>query len=57
MKINSECCFVGFKNNKLIYERKKCKKEWKRPLNKLIENFRSMYQFCEDDLNRFVSSL
>ena len=57
IKINSECCFVGLKNNKFIYECKKCKKEWKRPLNKLSENFPSVYQFCEGDLNRFVLSL
>ena len=25
-KINSECCYVGLKNNRLIYECKKCKK-------------------------------
>ena len=31
IKINSECCYVGLKNNKLIYECKKCKKEWRRP--------------------------
>ena len=56
-KINSECCFVGLKNNRLIYKCKECKEEWKRPLNKLIENFPSIYQFCEGDLNRFVLSL
>ena len=33
------------------------KEEWKRPLNKLIENFPSIYRFCEGDLNRFVLSL
>ena len=31
IKINSECCFDGLKNNRLIY---KCK-EWKRPINQL----------------------
>ena len=45
IKINSECCFVGLKNNKLIYKCKECKEEWKRPLNKLIENFPSIYHF------------
>ena len=54
IKINSECCFAGFKNNKLIYKCKKCKEEWKRPLNKLIENFPSIYQFYNGDLNKFV---
>ena len=42
IKTNSECCFVGLKNNKLIYKYKECKEEWKRPLNKLIESFPSM---------------
>ena len=26
IKINSECCFVGLKNDRLIYKRKECKK-------------------------------
>ena len=45
-KINSECCFVGLKNNRLIYKCKECKEEWKRPINELIENFPNTYQFC-----------
>ena len=32
IKINSEFCFVGLKNNKFVYKCKECKKEWKRPL-------------------------
>ena len=56
-KINSECCFVGLKNNRLIYKCKECKEEWKRPLNKLTENFPSTYQFFKDNLNRFVMLL
>ena len=51
---NSECCFVGLKNDRLIYKCKECKEEWKRPLNKLIENFPNTYQFCDGDLNEFV---
>ena len=54
IKIYSECCFVGLKNNRLIYKCKQCKEEWKRPINELIENFPSIYQFCNDDLNKFV---
>ena len=57
IKINSECCNVGLKNNRLIYKCKECTEEWKRPLNNLIESFPSIYQFCEGDLNRFVLSL
>ena len=44
-KINSKCCFVGLNNNRLIYRYKKCKEEWKRPINELIENFPGIYQF------------
>ena len=36
---------------------KEWKKEWKRPLNKLIENFPSIYQFCNGNLNKFVMLL
>ena len=39
IKINSECCFVGLKNNRLIYRCKECKEEWKRPINELIKKF------------------
>ena len=42
---------------KLIYKWKKGKKEWIRPLNKLIESFPRTYQFCNDDLNKFVMFL
>ena len=57
IKINSECCFVGLKNNRLIYKRKECKEEWERSLNKLIENFPNTYQFCEVNLNLFIMLL
>ena len=53
IKINSEC-FVGSKSKRLIYKCKKCEEEWKRSINELIENFPSVYQFCNDDLNKFV---
>ena len=32
IKINSECCLVGLKNNRLTYKCKECKEEWKTPL-------------------------
>ena len=54
IKINSECCFVGLKNNRLIYRCKECNEEWKRPINELIEKFSGIYQFCNGDLNKFV---
>ena len=46
VKINSECCFVGLKNNELIYRCRECKKEWKRPISELIKKFPSVYLFC-----------
>ena len=45
VNIDSECCFVELKNNRLIYKCKECKEERKRPINELIENFPSVYQF------------
>ena len=36
IKINSECCFVGLKNNRLTYRCKECKEELKIPINELI---------------------
>ena len=54
IKINSECCFVGLKNNRLIYRCKECKEEWKRPINELIEKFPGIFQFCNANLNKFV---
>ena len=54
IKINSECCFVGLKNDRLIYRWKECKEEWKRPINELIKKFPSIYQFCNSNHNKFA---
>ena len=54
IKINSECCFVGLKNKRLIYKCKECKEDWKIPINELIKTFQSVYQFCNGDLNKFI---
>ena len=54
IKINPECCFVGLKNNRLIYRCKGCKEEWKRQTNELIEKFPGKYQFCNGNLKKFV---
>ena len=54
IKINLECCFVGLKNNRLIYKCKERKEECQRPINELIEKFPGIYQFCYGDLNKFV---
>ena len=57
IKINSECCFVGLKNTRLIYKCKECKEEWQRPIHELSKNFPSIYQFCNGNLNKFVMLL
>ena len=55
IKIDSECCFVGLKNNnRLIYRYKECKEEWKRQINELIEEFPGTYKFCNGNLNKSV---
>ena len=54
IKINSECYFVGLKNNRSIYRCREFKEEWKRPINELIENFPGVCQFCRGDLSKFV---
>ena len=54
IKINSECCFFGLKNNRLIYRCKECRKEQKRPIEKLIEKFPNVYQFCNGNLDKSV---
>ena len=45
IKINSECCFVDLKNNRLIYKCKECKEEWKRPINELIKKYIPILQW------------
>ena len=52
--IKSECDFIGIKDNQLSYKCKKCNKKWLKPVNELIKKFSSIYQFCNDDLNKFV---
>ena len=53
-KINSGCCFVGLKDERLIYKCKECKKQCKRPTTELKEKFPGIYQFCNGDLNKFI---
>ena len=53
-KIKSVCNFIGLKNNKLNYECKECKKRSLKPINELIKKFPNVYQFCNEDINKFV---
>ena len=52
--IKSECEFIGFKNDRLNYRCKECKGISTKSINRLIEKFPRMYQFCHGDLNKFV---
>ena len=52
--IKSECEFIGFKNNRTKYRRKDCKGIPTKSINGLIEKFLRMYQFRNDDLDKFV---
>ena len=53
-KIKSVCDFLGLENNKLNYECKECKKRLLKPINGLIKKFPNVYQFCNEDINKFV---
>ena len=52
--INSMCDFIGFNDNRLNYRCKECSKESYKSINRLIEKFPNVYQFCDSDLNKFV---
>ena len=53
-KIKSDCDFIAFKNNRLNYRCKECKRKSTKSIDRLIETFPRMYQFCNGDLNKFV---
>ena len=50
-KIKVNCEFVGFKNGRLNYKCKECKKSCPKTLNG--KNFPTLYKFCNGDLNKF----
>ena len=48
--------FTGFKNNRLNYKCKECKKQNKKftkPINESIKNFAIIDKFCNGDLDKF----
>ena len=53
----SRCDFIRLKNNKFYYKCNKCKKRQLKPINELIKKFPNLYQFCNGDINKFVSLL
>ena len=50
-RLNSE--FIGFKNGRLNYKCKECKKSHTKLANESIKNFPTLYTFCNGDLNKF----
>ena len=56
-KIRLICEFIGFKNDRLNYKSKKCKKLYSKLTNESIKKFPTLYKFCKSDLNKFFLQL
>ena len=52
-KIWLNCKFIGFKNGRLNYRCKECKKSYTKLANESIKNFPTLYKFCNGDINKF----
>ena len=52
-RIRLNCEFIGFKNGRLNYKCKECKKSYTKLTNESIKNFPTLYKFCNGDLNKF----
>ena len=52
-KIKLNCEFIGFKNGRLNYKCKECKKSYTKLANESIRNFPTLYKFCNGDINKF----
>ena len=52
-KIRLNCEFIGFKNGRLNYKCKECKKSYTKLANESIKSFPTLYKFCNGDLNQF----
>ena len=51
-RIRLNCEFIGFKNGRLNYKCKECKKSQTKLTNESIKNFPTLYKFCNGDLNK-----
>ena len=47
------CEFIGFKNGRLNYKCKECKKSYTKLTNESIKNFPTLHKFCNGDLDKF----
>ena len=58
IKCKSNLCFVRAINEKLIFKRIDCEKEYEKEFNKeLLERFANTYKFCDIDLDKFIMLL
>ena len=56
-KADCESCldYVITKDDQLIFRCFKCKKNYKKDFNKeLIKRFANIYEFCNEDINKFI---
>ena len=51
------CKFIVFKNGRLNYKCKECKKPYTKLTKEAIKNFPTLYKFCNDDLDKFFQLL
>ena len=58
IKCKSNLCFVRAINEKLIFKCIDCEREYEKDFNnELIERFANTYKFCDNDLDKFITSL
>ena len=52
-KIWLNCEFIGFKNGRLNYKCKECKKSYTEATNESIKDYPTLCKFCNGDLSKF----
>ena len=52
-EISLNCDFIGFKNGRLNFKCKECKKSYTKLTNEALKNFSTFYKFCNGDLDKF----
>ena len=52
-KIRLNCEFIEFRNGRLNYKCKECKKSYTKLANESIRSFPTLYKFCNGDLSKF----
>ena len=55
IKCKSNLCFVRAMNETLLFKYIDCEKEYEKEFNKeLLKRFSNTYEFCDNDLNKFL---